>query len=282
MTTTVVPDSVAPDPNVAPVVAVSLNDSNERPPASTPSCHREIVSLQDVTFSYGSQHVMDNVNFVVRERDFVGLIGSNGAGKTTLLRMIVGLLRPTSGEIKLFGTPMSRFKEWQLIGYVPQRNHFNPLFPATVREVVLSGLYGRRKLLRRSTKEDHLRAEDALKTLKIGDLAEKRIGELSGGQQQRVFLARALINNPKLLILDEPMSGIDTETQNNFFNLLLHMHKKHNITFLMVSHDLDMVRSYLGEAPRAKSGKLSFHVRHSHDLEDCVETDLLHSLRQEG
>ncbi|MBB6635554.1 metal ABC transporter ATP-binding protein [Cohnella thailandensis] len=265
--------STAPTATDAPIETGVLASS---------SCHREIVSLEDVSYSYGAQQVLDKVSFVVRERDFIGLIGSNGAGKTTLLRMIVGLLKPTSGEIKLFGTPMSKFKDWQLIGYVPQRNHFNPLFPATVREVVLSGLYGRRKLLKRITKEDHLRAEDALNTLKIRELAEKRIGELSGGQQQRVFLARALINNPKLLILDEPMSGIDTETQNNFFNLLLHMHKKHNITFLMVSHDMEMVRSYLGEIPRAKSGKLSFHVRHSHDLEDCGETDLLHSLRKEG
>ncbi|RUS48043.1 metal ABC transporter ATP-binding protein [Cohnella sp. AR92] len=250
--------------------------------SNVPSCHQEIVTLDNVSYSYGSQQVLSGVDFVARERDFIGLIGSNGAGKTTLLRMIVGLIKPVSGEIRLFGTPMSRFKDWQLIGYVPQRNHFNPLFPATVREVVLSGLYGRRKLFKRMTKEDHIRAEDALNTMKIRDLAEKRIGELSGGQQQRVFLARALINNPKLLILDEPMSGIDTETQNNFFNLLLHMHNRHNITFLMVSHDMEMVRSYLGETPKSTSGKLSFHVRHSHDLEDCVETDLLHSLRKEG
>jgi len=245
-------------------------------------CHREILALDRVSYAYGSQRVLDGVTFIARERDFVGLIGSNGAGKTTLLRMIVGLLKPQHGEIRLFGTPIGRFKDWHLIGYVPQRSHFNPLFPATVREVVLSGLYGRRKLLRRVTREDISRADDAMGVLRIEDLADKRIGALSGGQQQRVFLARALINNPKLLLLDEPMSGVDAQTQANFFQLLRHMHQHHHLTFLMVSHDLETVLSYLGREPKETSGKLAFHVRHSHDLEDCEETDLLHTLRKEG
>jgi zinc transport system ATP-binding protein len=245
-------------------------------------CHQEIIRLDGVSFSFDSQVILSDVSFKVMERDFVGLIGSNGAGKTTLLRMIVGLTRPQSGAISLFGTPADRFKDWNLIGYVPQRNHFNPLFPATVREVVISGLYGRKKLFRRISSEDAGRCEDALGALKIQDLADKRIGALSGGQQQRVFLARALINNPKLLILDEPMSGIDIETQHNFFHMIKHMHQRHNITFLMVSHDMDMVRSYLGQEPKERSGKLSFYVRHSHDLENCEGTDLLHSLGKEG
>jgi len=245
-------------------------------------CHREIVNLSGVSFSYDNQPILQDVNFRIMERDFVGLIGSNGAGKTTLLRMIVGLTRPHKGAVSLFGTPAVRFKDWNLIGYVPQRSHFNPLFPATVKEVVLSGLYGRKKLFRRVTKEDVARCEDALRAMKIEELGNKRIGALSGGQQQRVFLARALINNPKLLILDEPLTGIDVETQQNFFQMIKHMHQRHNITFLMVSHDMDMVRSYLGEEPKERSGKLSFYVRHSHDLEDCQGTDLLHSLRKEG
>ncbi|MFB9277878.1 metal ABC transporter ATP-binding protein [Cohnella cellulosilytica] len=250
--------------------------------AAQVSCHQEIVKLSGVSFSYDNQTILQDVSFRIMERDFVGLIGSNGAGKTTLLRMIVGLTRPQTGTISLFGTPAARFKDWNQIGYVPQRSHFNPLFPATVREVVLSGLYGRKKLFRRISKEDASRCEDALAALKIEDLGDKRIGALSGGQQQRVFLARALINNPKLLILDEPLTGIDIETQQNFFHMIKHMHQRHNITFLMVSHDMDMVRSYLGEEPKERSGKLSFYVRHSHDLEDCQGTDLLHSLRKEG
>ncbi|BBI33052.1 metal ABC transporter ATP-binding protein [Cohnella abietis] len=247
-----------------------------------PSCHQEIIRLDNVSFAHDSQVILSDVSFRIMERDFVGLIGSNGAGKTTLLRMIVGLTRPQKGSISLFGETAGQFKDWNKIGYVPQKNHFNPLFPATVREVVLSGLYGRKKLFRRISKEDISRCEDALGALKIQDLRDKKIGALSGGQQQRVFLARALINNPKLLILDEPLSGIDVETQQSFFHLIKHMHQRHNITFLMVSHDLDMVRSYLGQEPKETCGKLSFYVRHSHDLDDCDGTDLLHSLRKEG
>ncbi|WP_081735176.1 metal ABC transporter ATP-binding protein [Paenibacillus gorillae] len=243
------------------------------------ACHQDIISLEGVTFSYQQQRVITDLDFSVKERDFVGLIGSNGAGKTTLLRMIVGLLKPESGVIRLFGEPVSRFKAWDRIGYVPQKNSFNPLFPATVREVVLSGLYGRNKIFRSIGKADQIKCEDALHAMNIEDLAGKRIGQLSGGQQQRVFLARALINNPSLLILDEPTVGIDTETQEGFFHMIKHMHQHHNITFLMVSHDMDMIRSYLGERPVAESGKLKFYKKHSHELQDCVENDLTHSLR---
>ncbi|UVI32265.1 metal ABC transporter ATP-binding protein [Paenibacillus spongiae] len=242
------------------------------------ACHQNIIELVDVSFAYQQKPVLEHVNFSIQERDFVGLIGSNGAGKTTLLRMIVGLLKPESGMIKLFGEPIGQFRDWHRIGYVPQKNAFNPLFPATVREVVLSGLYGRSKLFRRISKADQQKCEEALHAMNIEDLAGKRIGQLSGGQQQRAFLARALINNPALLILDEPTVGIDVETQEGFFHLIKHMHQHHNITFLMVSHDIDMIRSYIGEKPKSECGKLKFFVKHSHDLEDCVETNLAHGL----
>lgn len=243
------------------------------------SCHQDIISLEDVTFSYQQQRVITGLDFSVKERDFIGLIGSNGAGKTTLLRMIVGLLKPDSGNVRLFGQPVAQFKQWERIGYVPQKNSFNPLFPATVREVVLSGLYSRNKIFKSISKNDQIKCDDALHAMKIEDLAAKRIGQLSGGQQQRVFLARALINNPSLLILDEPTVGIDTETQEGFFHMIKHMHQHHNITFLMVSHDMEMIRSYLGQQPATESGKLKFYKKHSHELQNCVEDDLTHSLK---
>ncbi|WP_276351991.1 metal ABC transporter ATP-binding protein [Cohnella caldifontis] len=246
------------------------------------NCHPEIIALDRVSFSFGNKPVLSDLSFRIRERDFVGLIGPNGAGKSTLLRLIVGLLKPDAGSIELFGKPADRFKDRHFIGYVPQRSNFNPLFPATVREVVLSGLYGRKKLFRGLSREDQARCDDALRAMHIEDLGDKRIGALSGGQQQRVFLARALISGPKLLILDEPMSGVDAETQANFFHLIRHLHQKHVITFLMVSHDMEMVRSYLGREPKETAGKLSFYVRHSHETEDCAETDLLHTIRKEG
>jgi zinc transport system ATP-binding protein len=242
------------------------------------NCHEPVISLENVSFSYQNKQVIDRLDFQVLQRDFVGLIGSNGAGKTSLLRLIVGLTKPDSGEIRLFGSPISRFKDWERIGYVPQKNAFNPLFPATVKEVVLSGLYGRKKIFKRATSGDDAKCREALRVMDIEDLADRRIGELSGGQQQRTFLARALINNPDLLILDEPTVGIDSQTQESFFHLIRHMHHHHHITFLMVSHDLDMLKSYIGTEPVQTAGKLKFHVKHTHEPEDCVETSLSHAL----
>ena len=133
-------------------------------------------------------------------------------------------------------------------------------------------------MFRRLSRLDHQKCEDALEVMRIQDIADKRIGALSGGQQQRVFLARALINRPDLLILDEPTIGIDAETQAGFFELITHMHAHHHMTFLMVTHDLDMVKDYLGESPVSQNGKIQFFVRHSHEIENCAEVDLQHSL----
>ncbi|NOU97082.1 ATP-binding cassette domain-containing protein [Paenibacillus sp. LMG 31456] len=243
-------------------------------------CHQSIITVDDVSFFYENKQVIEHLNFTVLERDFVGLIGSNGAGKTTLLKMIVGLLKPSQGEIRLFGQPLRTFRDWERIGYVPQKNSLNPLFPATVREIVLSGLYGKKNMFRRISKAEQQKCEDALYAMRIEDLASRRIGQLSGGQQQRVFLARALINNPQLLILDEPTVGIDAETQAGFFRMIRHMHQHHHITFLLVSHDMDMVQSYIGNEPAQKSGALSFYVKHTHEPENCKETNLTHSIQQ--
>ncbi|KPV56031.1 ABC transporter [Paenibacillus sp. A3] len=243
-------------------------------------CHQQIVTIDDIFFSYENKPVIHGLNFSILERDFVGLVGSNGAGKTTLLKMIVGLLKPARGEIRLFGQPIEQFRDWERVGYVPQKNALNPLFPATVREVVTSGLFGKKNMFRRLTKQERSKTDDALYAMRIEDLADRRIGQLSGGQQQRVFLARALINNPELLILDEPTVGIDAETQAGFFRMIRHMHQHHHITFIMVSHDMDMIQSYLGEDSVQKSGGLSFYVKHTHEPENCRETDLTHSMQQ--
>ncbi|MNI15679.1 High-affinity zinc uptake system ATP-binding protein ZnuC [compost metagenome] len=243
-------------------------------------CHNSVVSMEGISFGYEDKQVIDQLQFQVLERDFVGLIGSNGAGKTTLLKMLVGLLKPTKGQIKLFDQPLGQFKDWERIGYVPQKNAFNPLFPATVREVVRSGLYNKKKVYRRLTKLELQKAEDALHVMRIEDLAERKIGQLSGGQQQRAFLARAIVNNPELLILDEPTVGIDAETQEDFFKMIRHMHQHHHITFIMVSHDMDMMQSYLGEEPLQTSKGLKFYVKHTHEPEDCRETNLTHSIEQ--
>jgi len=243
-------------------------------------CHEPVVSIHDLHFSYDRKTVLKDVNFTVLQRDFVGLIGPNGAGKTTLLRMIVGLLKPDRGEIRLFGQPIGQFKDWNKIGYVPQRSAINTLFPATVKEVVMSGLYGRGAMFRRFGRAEQIQCEEAMEALGIEHLHNRLIGKLSGGQQQRALLARALIRNPELLILDEPTVGIDAETQEAFFHMIRHMHRHHNITFLMVSHDLPQWTAWLGDVPVYRNGGLEFYVRHSHDADVCSENNWTHTLRQ--
>ncbi|HEX7057319.1 MAG TPA: metal ABC transporter ATP-binding protein [Bacilli bacterium] len=245
-------------------------------------CHECVVEIDDVSFAYEHKQVIERLSFTVLQRDFVGLIGANGAGKSTLLKMIVGMLKPSAGEIRLFGTPLARFKDWEKIGYVPQKNQFNPMFPATVEEVVLSGLYGRKKMLSRLTDEDRRKCGDVLRAMGIEDLTKRRIGQLSGGQQQRVFLARSLINNPELLILDEPTIGVDAATQEAFFNLLVHMHTHHRIAIIMVSHDVAAMQAYLGKSPLFANGKLKIYVKHSHASEDCDAADLQHAVTGGG
>ena len=236
----------------------------------TDPCHGQVITLDHVGFDYEGQQVFENVNFTVRERDFVGVIGANGAGKTTLLRLMVGLLRPTAGEVRLFGTPIQRFKQWERVGYVPQKNSFNPLFPATGMEVVKSGMYNRRRLFRRLSKPEISQCIDAMAAMRIEDLAHKRIGQLSGGQQQRVFLARAMV-------LAERTVGIVAGSQMEFFSLLQHLHEHHRMTFVMVSHDLDLVNSWLGDEPAGTCGKFHFYVKHSHEAE-CLEPGLTHGV----
>lgn len=246
--------------------------------STTDVCHKQVIALEQVDFGYGGQTVLSNINFTVYERDFVGVIGANGAGKTTLLRLMVGLLRPTAGQIKLFDLPIARFKDWDQIGYVPQKNIFNPLFPATAMEVVQSGMYNQQRMFRRLKQKEIDQCRDAMCAMKVEDLADKRIGQLSGGQQQRIFLARAMVNKPKLLILDEPTVGIDMETQKDFFNLLQHLHEHHHMTFIMVSHDMALVHAWLGCEPQGMCGRLHFYIKHSHNVR-CTEPNLAHGVR---
>jgi zinc transport system ATP-binding protein len=247
---------------------------------STNACHQSIIAFDHVSFHYEQHDVIRNLQFFVKERDFIGLIGANGSGKTTLLKMMVGLLKPTNGQIKLFDQPIHQFSDWEKIGYVPQKNAFNPMFPATVREVVQSGLYGKKQLYRRLSKQDYQKVDGALLAMRIENLASRKIGQLSGGQQQRTFLARAIVNNPELLILDEPTIGVDAETQQIFFNMIRHLHLHHHMTFVMVSHDMHLMSSYLGIHPTVVHEQLKFFVKHTHEPEDCREKNISHSIEQ--
>lgn len=201
-----------------------------------------VLSLHDVSFSYGKQPVLDRVNIEVKRGDFVGMIGPNGAGKTTIIKIIVGLLKPDSGSVTVFGKKLSEFREPYRIGYVPQKaTNFDPNFPASVFEVASMGRFSRKGALRGLGKEDMEKVEQALDLVGMLEYKDKRIGDLSGGQQQRVFIARALAGDSELLLLDEPTVAVDTESQKKFYSLLARLNKELKITCILVSHDVTMV-----------------------------------------
>lgn len=203
-----------------------------------------LIELQNVSFQYEYTNVLDDISLKVNEGDFLALLGPNGSGKSTMLKLILGLLKPTAGKVMLFGQDANKFNHREWIGYVSQKsNSFNSGFPATVNEVVASGLVKSLGLFKRSAPDQHKLVTEALQSVGMEDYINRNIGELSGGQQQRVFIARALVAKPKLLILDEPTVGIDYENVQAFYDLVAHLNTRHNMTLMLVTHDVDVVSS---------------------------------------
>jgi len=201
-----------------------------------------VVEVRDVSFSYGKEPVLDRVSLSVPRGEYLGLIGPNGSGKTTLLRLMLGILPVPEGEIRLFGTPVPRFRERWRVGYVAQKAaSFNSAFPATVAEVVSTGLAARRGLFRRLTAADRQAVEQALDRVGLLPLKDRLIGHLSGGQQQRAFIARALVSRPELLILDEPTVGVDASAEAQFYQLIRRLRAEMGLTVILVSHDIGAV-----------------------------------------
>lgn len=201
-----------------------------------------IIQVNDVGFAYNGNTVLEHISFSIESGDYVGIVGPNGGGKTTLLKLLVGLLLPQSGSIKIYGVPIEQFQNKFQIGYVPQRSgQENITFPATVYEVVESGLTAKNKLFHSQTLQDKQAIDKALAIADIKDLRDKLIGKLSGGQRQRVYVARALAAEPKILILDEPFVGIDVAVQKDFYAFLKKLNQEQNLTIVFVSHDIDMI-----------------------------------------
>lgn len=203
---------------------------------------KTLVEFENVSFQYEYTHVLKNISLRIDEGDFLALLGPNGSGKSTLLKLLLGLLKPMSGEIKLFEESAKTFKQRELIGYVSQKsNAFNSGFPATVFEVVRSGLVKKTGLFKRYPQDAKERVMRSLEAVGMQDFANRNIGQLSGGQQQRVFIARALIGEPKLLILDEPTVGIDHENVQAFYDMLAKLNNDLGMTMILVTHDVDTV-----------------------------------------
>ena len=207
-----------------------------------------ILELRDIRFGYDRGVVLDGVSLAVVRGYFLGIVGPNGGGKSTLLRIALGLLQPDSGSVALFGQPISRFREWYRIGYVPQKaTSFDVRFPATVAEVIAMGRVPRVGLFRRLGQDDRREVERALHIVGMEEHWRTPVGQLSGGQQQRVFIARALAGEPELLVLDEPTVGIDVEAEERFYELLRTLNQELGLTLVLVSHDVGVVAQEVNE-----------------------------------
>lgn len=203
-----------------------------------------VINVDNLSFGYDSNLLLDDVSFQIERGDYIGIIGANGSAKSTLLKLILGLLKPNKGNVKIFGKNIGDFKEWNRVGYLPQNvKEFNTRFPATVEEIVGCSQYSQMGIIKILNKKIKQNTLDALKAVNMEAFKDSLIGNLSGGQQQRIFLARLLANSSEIIIMDEPLIGIDAESQDVFFEIIDNLNKNLGITIIMVLHEIDVLKN---------------------------------------
>ncbi len=199
------------------------------------------ITVEGLCVKANGHHLVENISFSIEEGSIVAIIGPNGAGKTTLVKAILGLIPHETGSVLMFGKPFKHNNSNIRVGYVPQKIEFDRTFPLTVSELLRFTIPPFYSLPFRDRSGEEGRINDLLKTVGMHDLVERSIGSLSGGELQRVMIAKAIVNDPKILILDEPASGIDIEGQERFYDLVRRLNKEKGLTVLLISHDLNIV-----------------------------------------
>jgi zinc transport system ATP-binding protein len=232
-----------------------------------------IVDISALDFNYGNTPALKQISFQIARGTTVGLIGPNGGGKTTLVKILIGLLKPAAGSIVIDGMPPHKaVSRGNVIGYLPQNPARPDRFPLSVRQTVQLGLAGKTGICRAYAKDDLAFVESLLEKTNVADLANRPIGQLSGGQLQRVFIARALAPRPKILLLDEPTTGVDRRHQQQFIEHLQTLKQELGLTVIMVSHDLRAVSAI---ADRIACLNLTLHY---HDVPERMPADLLYRM----
>lgn len=230
------------------------------------------LEVRDVCLSIGGHTILDSISFAIPEGRYVGIVGPNGGGKTTLLKIILGLQHPTSGDIEIFGESPFVARKRGRIGYVPQRiSQADLLFPVSVEEMVWSGRTPAIGVGKRRSEDDREAIEDAMHRMNVSHLRGRLVGTLSGGERQRVFIARSLAADPRLLILDEPTTGVDIAVKEEFYALLKTLNAELGLTILFVSHDIEVMTSEVAFV-LALNQKLICHCEsHKFLSQDTVE-----------
>lgn len=223
---------------------------------------KEIIRVENVSFYYDGIPALEEVNLGVFSGDFLALIGPNGSGKTTLLKIMVGLLKPASGRVLILGQEIENFRDWHRIGYIQQRaTSFDATFPISVEEVIASSMNSSPISNKMSKSAQKQKIIEALATVGLEQLIHRPINSLSGGQQQRVLIARSLITEPEILLLDEPTTGVDIKAQEDFYDLLGILNKKYNLTIVLVTHDFGIVNKHVNKVA-CLNQKLIYHGSH--------------------
>lgn len=204
-----------------------------------------IISIKGLWVFRGEHAVLEDIHLDLEAGDFLGLIGPNGGGKSTLLKVMLGLIKPDRGEVRIFGLPPAAARG--SVGYLPQKTVFDHSFPVKALDVVLMGRFSRSGLLHRYGRDDREAALRALQAVGMAGRAGREIGALSGGEQQRIFVARSLVSDPRLLLLDEPTSGVDSAQQKEFYDLLCHLNRDLSIAIVLVSHDVTAISTYVSK-----------------------------------
>lgn len=206
----------------------------------------ERIAIEQVSFGYTKEPVLTNINLTVQSGEFICLVGENGSGKSTLIKLMLGVEKPQAGAVRLMGTEVAKLTSFKEIGYVPQVNAVNKIsFPITVTELVTLGLYEDFGWVKIPRRRHRTQAKDKLAQMGLSAYVNTPFNELSGGLQQRCMITRALINNPKILILDEPTAGVDQASKVAFLELLNNLHQQGDITIVLVSHEVDLVQQYI-------------------------------------
>jgi zinc transport system ATP-binding protein len=236
-----------------------------------------IIEVKNLTVRYGATAAVENISFAMEKGDFVGLVGPNGSGKSTLAKAILGLVPTSAGTIRLFDDGKKNMETIKRIGYLPQiRTGINPLFPASVEEVVLLGLLSLKTMPKKISYRDYKKVDKILTVLGIGELKGKMLSELSGGQQQKVLLARALVADPEVLILDEPSTALDPSSRDQFFALIKELNKKMKTSIILITHDTGYVGQYANKLLYIDRrliffGKMGDFCHSGEELASCFE-----------
>lgn len=216
-----------------------------------------VIKIKNLNFGYNEKLILNDINLRVESGDFLAISGQNGSGKTTLIKILTGELKKQSGEIIILGQPIEKIDDFRRLGYVPQLSESKDItFPLTCFEYVILNLYREFNIFKRPTKEAIRKTNDIFRRLNIENLKDRPFNKLSGGQQQRVMIARAMVANPEILILDEPTVGIDQKSKVEFLDILGHLNKKHGITILIISHEMDLIDDFVSKTMVLKEGRL--------------------------